>query len=162
MIVVARHSGVSGDRGVDRRAAATAFAFERSTAAVAFDVHLEDGGVMDEAVDDSHGHCLVGEDLAPFAEGLIGGDQLFGDVSEVIEDQEVVFIKLGKGSFESKLAAGDLQTLDEIGSAGEQRAPAVFDEGEAESCCQMTLASTGRPEQQQIGAIDLARISHMG
>jgi hypothetical protein len=29
--------------------------------AVAFDVHLEDGGVMNEAIDDSDRHCLVAE-----------------------------------------------------------------------------------------------------
>jgi len=46
---------------VDRRAAAASFAFERGAAAGAFDVHLEDGGVMDEAGDDSDRHCLVTE-----------------------------------------------------------------------------------------------------
>jgi hypothetical protein len=58
---------------VDRRAAAASLAFERSAATVAFDVHLEDGGVMDEAVDDSDGHCLIWKDLAPFTERLVGG-----------------------------------------------------------------------------------------
>jgi hypothetical protein len=48
-------------------------AFERG--ATAFDVHLEDGGVMNEAVDDSDRHCLVRKDFAPFAEGLVGGDE---------------------------------------------------------------------------------------
>jgi hypothetical protein len=45
---------------VDRRAAAASFAFERGAAAVAFDVHLEDGGVVDEAIDDGDRHRLVG------------------------------------------------------------------------------------------------------
>src|SRR5712691_7368342 len=52
-----------------------AFAFEGGAAAVALDVHLEDGGVVDEAVDDGERHRLVGEDLAPFTERLVGGDQ---------------------------------------------------------------------------------------
>jgi hypothetical protein len=30
---------------------------------------------MNEAVNDSNRHRLVGEDLAPFAKGLVGGDQ---------------------------------------------------------------------------------------
>src|SRR5215472_208553 len=71
-------------------------------------------------------HRLVWEDLAPFAKGLVGGDQqraafvpgadklkkdagfslVFGDVSEVIEDQEVEFVELGDGGFESELATG--------------------------------------------------------
>ena len=46
---------------MDRRPAAAALAFERGAATVAFDVHLKDGGVMDEAVDDSDRHCLVAE-----------------------------------------------------------------------------------------------------
>ena len=61
LIVAARRSGVGGDCRVDRRAAAASLAFEGGAAAVAFDVHLEDGGVMDEAVDDSDRHCLVAE-----------------------------------------------------------------------------------------------------
>jgi hypothetical protein len=50
-------------------------AFERGAAAVALDVHLEDGGVMNQAVDDSDRHCLVREDFAPFAEGLVCCDE---------------------------------------------------------------------------------------
>ena len=107
---------------------------------------------MNEAVDDRDRHRLVREDLAPFAKGLVGGDQqrtplvpgadqlkedagfslVFGDVGEVIEDQEVESVELGDGGFESKLATGNLQPLDEIGGAGEQNAPAVLDKREAE------------------------------
>src|SRR5947209_7350412 len=128
---------------------------------------------MDEAVDDGDRHCLVREDLAPFAEWLVGGDQegsplvagadelkehagfglVFGDVGEVIQDQEVEFVELGNGGFESELAAGNLQPLDKIGGAGEQHAPAPFDEREAESCRKMALAAARRPEEQQIGAV---------
>jgi len=50
--VAAQQSGAGLDCRVDGRAAGTSFAFERGTAAVAFDIHLEDRGVMDEAVDD--------------------------------------------------------------------------------------------------------------
>ena len=114
--IAARRSGVGYGCRVDRRPAATALAFESGATAVAFDVHLEDGGVMNEAVDDSDRHCLVREDFAPFAEGLVGGDEeraplvagadelkehagfgvVFGDVGDVIEDQEVEFVELGK------------------------------------------------------------------
>lgn len=38
----------------------------------AFGVHLEDARVMDEAVDGRYRHRLVGEDLIPAAEGLVG------------------------------------------------------------------------------------------
>jgi hypothetical protein len=46
---------------VGRRPASASLAFKRGATAVAFDVHLENGGVMNEAVDDSDRHCLVTE-----------------------------------------------------------------------------------------------------
>src|SRR5438309_4822647 len=168
LIVAARRSGVGRYCRVDRRAAAASLAFKRSATAVAFDVHLEDGGVMNEAVDDRDRHCLVREDFAPFAKGLVGGDEerpplvagadelkehagfglVFSDVGDVIEDQEVEFVELGNSGFESELAAGDLQPLDEIGGAREQHAPAVFDKSEAERSREMALAPARWPKQQ--------------
>src|SRR5712664_4818909 len=156
-----------------RRSAEAAFAFEGGAAAVALDVHLEDRGVVDQAIDYSQRHRLVGEDLSPFAERLVGGDQqgsplvsgtdeleqdagfglILGDIGEVVEDQQMVFVEPGDGGFESEFAAGNLQPLDEVSGSGEQYAPAVFDKGEAESCRQVTLAGAGRPEQNQIGAL---------
>ena len=62
--VVARQSGVGRDCRVDRRPATASLAFERRAAAVALDVHFEDGGVMDEAVNDGDRHCLVAEHAA--------------------------------------------------------------------------------------------------
>src|SRR5271165_2854117 len=167
-IVAARRSGIGRGCRVDRRAAATSLSFERGTAAVAFDVHLEDGGMIDEAVDNSDSHCLVWEDFAPFAERLVGSDEdgsplitdadefekhagfglVFGDVGEVIEDQEVEFVELGNGGFEKELAAGDLEPLDEIGGAGKQYAPAIFDKGEAKRCREMALAAARGSKQQ--------------
>ena len=74
-IVAARRSGVRCDCRVGGRPATASLAFERGAAAVTLDVHFEDGGVVDEAVDDSDRHCLVREDFAPFAKGLVGGDE---------------------------------------------------------------------------------------
>ena len=42
-------------------------AIERGATSIAFDIHLEDGGVMDEAIDGGERHRLVGEHLSPFA-----------------------------------------------------------------------------------------------
>ena len=67
---------------------------------------------MDEAVDGRDGHGLVGEDLVPAAERLVGGDGntavfvapgdqfeedasrglILGDVGEVTENDKVVFV----------------------------------------------------------------------
>ena len=58
-----------------QRPPAFAFAVESFAAAITFAVHLQDGCMMDEAVDGSERHRLLGEDLAPIAEWLIGGDQ---------------------------------------------------------------------------------------
>jgi len=171
LIGAARPSGSGLDRRVDRRPAWAAFAFEGGAAAIALDGDLEDGCVVDEAIDEGQRHRLVGEDLSPFAERLVGGDQqgsplvsgtdelepdagfglILGDLGEVVEDQEVVLVEPGDGGFEGEFAAGDLPPLNEIGSSGEQNAPAVFDQGEAESCRQVTLGGAGRPEPDQIG-----------
>ena len=62
-IFAARRSGVRCDCRVGGRPATASLAFERGAAAVALDVHFEDGGVMNEAVDDRDGHCLVTEYL---------------------------------------------------------------------------------------------------
>src|SRR3984893_7478085 len=167
-IVAARRSGIGRGCRVDRRAAAASLAFERGATAVALDVHLEDGGMMNQAVDDRDRHCLVREDLAPFAEGLVGGDEegsplvagadelkehagfglVFGDVGDVIEDQQMEFVELGNSGFESELATGNLQSLDKIGGSGEHHAPAVFDESQAESCRKVALAAARWPKQQ--------------
>ena len=153
---------------LSRGLAAASLSLERGAPAVALDVHLEDRGVMNEAVDDRDCHCLVWKDLAPFAKRLVGGNQegfslvpgadelkehagfglVFGDVGEVIEDQQMVFVELGNGSFEGELAAGDLQPLDEIGGSAEQHAPAVFDKSEAERCRKVALAAAWGPKQQ--------------
>src|SRR5437879_4224565 len=75
LIAAARRSGVGRDCRVDWRPAAASLAFERGAAAIAFHVHLKDGGMMNEAVDDSDRHCLVRKDLAPFAKRLVGSDE---------------------------------------------------------------------------------------
>src|SRR5207237_1227941 len=76
-----------------------------------------------------------------------------GDIGKIVEDQQMVLVEPGDGGFESEFAASDLQPLYKVGGSGEQHAPAVFDEGKAESCRQVTLAGAGRPEQNQIGSL---------
>src|SRR5262249_6828646 len=49
--------------------------FERLLPALAVDAHFEDDAVMDETVDGGERHGLVGEDVVPFAERLVGGDR---------------------------------------------------------------------------------------
>ena len=130
---------------------------------------------MDEAVDGGERHGGVGEDLAPFAERLVGGDQqgpalvaradqleqhaglrlVLGDIGEIIEDQQVIFVELGDRGFEGEIAAGELKLLHEVGGAGEQDAPALFDQGQTERRGQMGFASAGRPEAEEIGPFSI-------
>lgn len=101
---------------------------EGSAAAVALDVHLEDGGVMDQAIDRGERHGGIGEDPPPFAEWLVGGDQrraalvpradefeqdrclglVFSDVGEVVEDEQMIFVEPGKYRLEPDVAPRDL------------------------------------------------------
>jgi hypothetical protein len=73
--------------------------------------------VVHEPIDGCQRHGLVGEDLAPFAEGLVGRDQkgsafiagsdqleqhtglglILGDVGDIVEDQQLVLVELGDG-----------------------------------------------------------------
>jgi len=140
--------------------------------AIALDIHLQNGGVMDKAIDGGQRHSLVGEDLAPFSKWLIGGDQhrstlvtcgdqleqdagfglILGDVGDVVEDEQIVAVELGDSAFECQLATRDLQLLHEISGAGKQHAPSILDQGEPERCRQMALAAAGWAEEQDIGA----------
>jgi hypothetical protein len=62
-------------RGVFGWPAAAALSIERRSPPITFDVHLQDRGVVHEAVDGRQHHGLIWEDLAPFAEWLVGRDQ---------------------------------------------------------------------------------------
>jgi hypothetical protein len=59
LIVAARRFGGRFKCRAGRWSGWPAFAFERGTATIAFDIHLEDRGVMDEAIDDGERHCLI-------------------------------------------------------------------------------------------------------
>src|SRR5271170_2045849 len=155
-------------RRVGWRPTATTFSIEGLAAAITLDIHLQDGGVMDEAIDGRERHGLVREDLAPFAERLVGRDQhgsslvtrgdqleqhagfglILGDVGEVIEDEQIVSVELGYHAFEGQLTTSDLEPLHEIGGAGEHHAPSILDQGKPERCRQMALTAARWAEEQ--------------
>jgi hypothetical protein len=70
--------------------------------------------------------------------------RVLADVSDVVEDQQVVLVELGERTFECELAPRDLQALDEIAGAREQHTPAVLDQRETDGCRKMALAAPGR------------------
>jgi hypothetical protein len=94
---------------------------------------------MDETIDRGERHGGIGEDPFPGTKGLVGGDQhgsafvagadqfeqhaglglILGDVGEIVEDQEMELVELGKSALELQVPAGRLKLLDEVGSSGE-------------------------------------------
>lgn len=96
--------------------------------------------MVDRTVDGGDGHGLVGKDLVPAAEGLVGGDgdaaefgapgdQLeeharFGlilvGVGDVVEDDQVELVQLGKRGLEDEVATGGLEPLHQIAGPGDR------------------------------------------
>src|SRR3984893_5292498 len=75
-LIVAERRSADGFRcGARGWAPGAAFSLEGGATSVAFDLHLEDRRMVDEAIDGGERHGGVGKDLAPFAEGLIGRDE---------------------------------------------------------------------------------------
>lgn len=119
----------------------------------ALDVHLKDGGVVDEPVDGGDGHGLVREHGVPSAEGLVCGDHdgapfvsccdeleedagfglILPDIGEVVEDQQVEAIELCDFVGEVQRLSCGLQALDEIGRPGEEDTVSTADELVAEA-----------------------------
>jgi len=128
--------------------------------------------VVNEAINGSERHSLIGKNLVPLSKRLIGGNQdramfvsaadqleqnrglglILGDVGDIIEDEQVVAIELGDGGFEGQFLARDLQSLDEIGGAGEQDTIPGFDQRAADSCREMAFADAWRAEYETIVA----------
>jgi hypothetical protein len=74
LIVAERQSTFIFHCRVGRRPTGAALAIECSTATIALDIHLENGGMMNEAIDGNERVAGSGNTL-PFAKRLIGGDQ---------------------------------------------------------------------------------------
>ena len=86
-----------------------------STSPVAFDIHLKDGGVMDESVDGGQCHCRVWEDCVPFPEGLVGGDEHRSSlVSRADEFEQNACFSLVLGNVIPKGAVSDSFVLSGI------------------------------------------------
>ena len=70
--------------------------------AVGVAAQVEDFGVVDQAVDHCGGHDVVAEDLAPAAEGLVGGDDQTGSFVAAGDELEE---EVGGLGFEGDVAA---------------------------------------------------------
>ena len=83
-----------------------------------------------------------------------GGFRLvLADIGEVIEDQQVEAVEPVDGGLEGEFAARDLQPLHQVGGAGEQHAPAVLHQRQADGRGEMRLAAAGCTDEEQVGAL---------
>ena len=78
---------------------------------------------------------------------------VFGDVGEVVEDDQIEAIKAMDGRLQGKFAAGDLQSLNQLRGSCKEHLPALLDQAQADGGGQVRLASTGWADQDQIGAV---------
>ena len=69
---------------------------------------------------------------------------IFGDIGDVVEDEEVIAIEFGDCRFEHEVLPRDLQALDEIGGVGEQDTVARFDQCPADGHGEMAFTDAGR------------------
>jgi hypothetical protein len=78
--------------------------------------------MMNEAIYGGKCHRLIWKNPAPFADqfekhtrfGLI-----LGDIGEIVEDQQMIFVELGDRRLEDEIAACDLELLHEVRGSGE-------------------------------------------
>ena len=143
--------------------------------AVAGAFDLDDDGVVQQPVEQRGGDDGIAEDLAPFGEAAVRGedhsaalvagvDELEeqvaaagddGQVSDLVDDQESEAAEeadlLAQGSFALRLCQG----ADQVGQSGEVDAFGRPDRLDAEGDRQMALAGAGRPEEVEgLAAVD--------
>ena len=114
-----------------------------------------------------------GEDRAPLAERLVGGDEqgavlvagadqleqhagfglILSDIGDVVEDEQVVLVQFADGGLQGQFATRDLEFLHQVGGARVEDAEAVFDERQADRRPQVTFPGPGRADQDQVGAL---------
>ena len=64
----------------------------------------------------------------------------------------MIFVEFGYRGFERQFTAGNLKFLDQVGSAGKQDAPAIFDQRKADCGCQMGFTPTRWTKEDEVGA----------
>ena len=145
------------------------------TQPVAGALDLDDDGVVEQAVEQRGGDDGIAEDLAPFGEAAVGGqdhgallvagvDQLEEQIAaaghdrqiaDLVDDEEAGRQRKRMRSRRRAFALGLGERGDEVGEGGEVDAPAGLDRLDPERGGEMALARAGRAEQMHhLGAID--------
>ena len=129
-------------------------------------------GAVQQAVEQRGGDDRIAEDLSPFGEAAVRGqdyraflvagvDELEeqvracggppapgdGQVADLVDDQQGCAGMMGNLLCEPPLALGDGETVDDLGEGGAADAPSGLYGGDTESAGQMALAGTGRAEK---------------
>ena len=135
--------------------------------AVARTLDLDDDGVMKEAIEECGGDDGIAEDLAPFGEAAVGGenhsaalvarvDELEeevgtagtkGQVPDLVDDEKRVAGNEADALPELAFALGLEQRGDDISEGAEVDALAGLDGLDTKGDCQMGLAGAGWPEE---------------
>jgi hypothetical protein len=146
---------------------------ESEALSVAFAIHLDDGGVMDQSIDGRRRHGGIGKDRVPGRKRLVGGDSdavsfvsmrdefeqdaglglILTNIRDVVEHDEIVFVELIEGADQGEVAARDLQPLDHIDGLSEQDPLSGIDESMADGRQSVALASAAFAEHQEIIAV---------
>ena len=132
---------------------------DRFAEAVALAVHLEDVAVMGQAIQQSGRHAFALEDLPPFAERQVAGDQQAGpfvpvredleqqlsagpaerQIAQLIADQQIGPIQLVQEAIQLILLLGLFQTVDQTGCGEKANASTGPTGGQAQGDRQMRL-----------------------
>jgi hypothetical protein len=146
---------------------------ESEALSVAFAIHLDDRGVMDQSIDGRRRHGGIGKDRVPGRKRLVGGDSdavsfvsmrdefeqdaglglILTNIRDVVEHDEIVFVELLEGADQGEVAARDLQPLDHIDGLSEQDPFSGIDESMADGGQGVALASAAFAEHQEIIAV---------
>lgn len=120
--------------------------------AIAMAANVEGGGEVEEAVENGGSQHLVGEDVAPFAEGLIGskndaallittrdqlkeelgGHAVEGEVADFVQDEEFGFAQGVQTMTETVFLGITMQHLEQIDHGEEVDAVSLQDGGHAQ------------------------------
>ena len=143
--------------------------------AVARPLDLDDDGMVKQAVEQSRGDDGIAEDLAPFGEAAVGGedhgallvagiDELEeqiaaaghdGQVADFVDDQERGAAKVAHAFAKRPFLLGLGERGDDVGESGEGDTASGFDRLDRECGGEMALAGAGWAEQvHHLGAVD--------
>lgn len=140
--------------------------------AVGVTADVDDGGLVEEAVEGGAGHDgVAGEDVGPVGEGLVGGQHdgatgvvtlgddleeqrglclVEGEIADLVEDEQLGAGKVLQLAVQPVLGQGEGELAGGFYGADKVNPVAEFGAGDPEADGQVGLADTGRPEEDDV------------